>query len=350
MLPFVPWPSIEGLPHLLKKVPFTGPGEVTFRCKPKMHGTYAGIHIFNGEFQAQSRTKNISIGDDNFGFAAWVAENINPDELKLYGLGHCIIHGEWAGPGIIAGTSLTKLKEKHFFPFCFEFISAELKEDGTPRYHEYFLEVDDIVRNLPEKMQPEVNSRVRVLPFYPLEVTMDFDKMTGITEAAELIAAELVKFDVNDPYVSQEFGVEGNGEGLVFYPIVNGNLAHSNKNIPVADNENTPISMQLMFKCKTEKHKVAGTKELVPTSIQNVASAKAFAVMFVTQARIDQALTANGITVMEKPKIGPVMGWLVKDIQKESVAELEASELLWTDVSSAVAEEARKQLMALCPS
>ena len=336
MLPFVPWPSIEGLPHLLKKVPFTNPGKITFGCKPKMHGTYAGIHIHNGRFQAQSRTRNIFPGDDNWGFAAWVAETLSAADLSIYNdKGRTIIHGEWAGPGIIAGTSLTKLDQKYFFVFCMEYISDDKDDSVNPLHHEYYIFPEVIAEELPAELDPENNPRVRILPYYPLEVTMDFDKMTGINEAAEAIAVELKKFDVNDPYISQEFGVEGNGEGLVFYPL---------------DMENTPDKMELMFKCKTEKHKVAGTKKLVTTSIEKVASAKAFAVMFVTQARIDQALAANGITVMERPKIGLVMGWLVKDIQKESVAELEASELLWKDVSSAVAEEARKQLMALCPS
>lgn len=347
MVPFIPWPSIEGLPHLVKKAPFKRLGEITFRCKPKMHGTYAGIHFYNGQVQAQSRTKNISVGDDNFGFAAWVAENVTAAEADSYPEGHCILHGEWAGPGIIAGTSLTKLKEKCFFVFCFEYISEEVDEDGAPVIREYFLEEEDILDNLPFDMYPDVNPRVKVLPFYPLEVTIDFEKMTGINEAAEAIAKELEKFDVNDPYISQEFGVEGNGEGLVFYPVPV--FVHKGTTY-VADNENTPESMELMFKCKTEKHKVTGTKELVPTSIEKVANARAFASTFITPTRIEQALAANQITEMTKPKIGIVMGWLVKDVQKESVLELEASGLLWKDVSSAVAEEARRQLMALCPS
>lgn len=347
MVPFIPWPSIEGLPHLVKKAPFKGLREITFRCKPKMHGTYAGIHIYNGQVQAQSRTKNISVGDDNFGFAAWVADQqITSEEAKLYGKGHCILHGEWAGPGIIAGTSLTKLKEKCFFVFCFEYISEEVDEDGVPIIRRYYLEEADILHNLPFNMHPDANPRVKILPFYPLEVTMDFEKMTGINEAAQAIAKELEKFDVNDPYVSAEFGVEGNGEGLVFYPRIRARFSDGTL---FADNMNTRESMELMFKCKTEKHKVAGTKELVPTSIEKVANVRAFASTFITSARIEQALAANQITEMTKPKIGIVMGWLVKDVQKESVLELEASGLLWKDVSSAVAEEARKQLMALCP-
>jgi hypothetical protein len=339
MLDHAPWLSIEGIPHLVKKAPHNGAGKITFRCKPKMHGTYAGIHIFKNEIQAQSRTQNIFPGDDNKGFAAWVAENLKATNIEVNDKYHFVIHGEWAGPGIIKGTSLTKLDQKYFLIFAVEVFSEAKKEDDTPERHWYALDPNIIVLWLPHSLLPANNPRVRVLPFYPLEVTMDFEKMTGINEAAEAITIELAEFDVNDPYVSAEFGVEGNGEGLVFYP------ASDDKSLPW---NNTPASMNYMFKCKTEKHKVAGSKELVPVSVEKVASARAFATKFVTEARIEQALSTNGITEMTKPKLGPVIGWIVKDVMKESVLELEESELIWKDVSSAVAEEAKKRLLPLC--
>jgi hypothetical protein len=340
MLNHIPWPSIEGIPHLVKKAPHNGAGKITFRCKPKMHGTYAGIHIFRNEIQAQSRTQNIFPGDDNKGFAAWVAENLKAP-IKEYDRPspHVVIHGEWAGPGIIKGTSLTKLDQRYFLIFAMEVLAEEKDKDGNPAFHYYTMDPMIIDGWLPLSLCPANNPRVRILPFYPLEVTMDFEKMTGINEAAEAIAIELAKFDVNDPYVSAEFGVEGNGEGLVFYPApddVDGDFT------------NTPASMDYMFKCKTEKHKVAGSKELVPVSVEKVASARAFATKFVTEARIEQALSTNGIAEMTKPKLGPVIGWIVKDVMKESELELEASGLVWKDVSSAVAEEAKRQLLLLC--
>jgi hypothetical protein len=338
MLNHIPWPSIEGIPHLVKKAPHNGAGKITFRCKPKMHGTYAGIHIFGNQIQAQSRTQNIFPGDDNKGFAAWVAENLPPHVFELDGPSvHLVIHGEWAGPGIIKGTSLTKLDQKYFLIFALECFSHYVDEEGLPIFHRYILDPSSILNLLPSTFRPANNPRVRILPYYPLEVTMDFEKMTGINEAAEAIAVELAKFDINDPYVSAEFGVEGNGEGLVFYPAPDTNSSN-----------NTPASMNYMFKCKTEKLKVAGSKELVPVSVEKVASARAFATKFVTEARIEQALSTNGITEMTKPKLGPIIGWIVKDVMKESELELEESELTWKDVSSAVAEEAKKRLLPLC--
>jgi len=63
------------------------------------------------EVRAQSRTRFIYPGDDNFGFAAWV--EANKAEL-IEKLGSGIHYGEWAGPGINSGEGL---KEKMFVLF-----------------------------------------------------------------------------------------------------------------------------------------------------------------------------------------------------------------------------------------
>jgi hypothetical protein len=67
-----------------------------------------------GEFRlfAQSRTRLITPGDDNFGFAAWVRHNAA--ELTKLGIGHHF--GEWWGSGIQRGYGLPK-GEKRFSLF-----------------------------------------------------------------------------------------------------------------------------------------------------------------------------------------------------------------------------------------
>jgi len=61
---------------------------------------------------AQSRTRFIRPGDDNFGFAAWVAENA--DELVKLGTGYH--YGEWWGRGIQRGYAQA---ERHFSLFYY---------------------------------------------------------------------------------------------------------------------------------------------------------------------------------------------------------------------------------------
>lgn len=63
----------------------------------KIDGTNASVWIGpNGEFKAGSRTRWITPGDDNYGFAAWA--QANKEELLKLGPGHHF--GEWWGRGI----------------------------------------------------------------------------------------------------------------------------------------------------------------------------------------------------------------------------------------------------------
>ena len=77
----------------------------------KIDGTNAQVVIGeDGTVRAGSRNRWISVGDDNFGFARWVADH----EAELRGLGVGQHFGEWWGPGIQRGYGL---KEKRFSLF-----------------------------------------------------------------------------------------------------------------------------------------------------------------------------------------------------------------------------------------
>lgn len=66
----------------------------------KIDGTNASVHISEeGEIIAGSRTRFISVEDDNYGFARFVKDN-EPELLKL---GPGVHYGEWWGPGINRG-------------------------------------------------------------------------------------------------------------------------------------------------------------------------------------------------------------------------------------------------------
>lgn len=82
---FIAWP----------KIPRVKDNVVTIT--EKIDGTNACVIIQNGEIiGCQSRKRIIKVGDDNYGFAAWVDRN--KEDLALLGDGHH--YGEWAGPGI----------------------------------------------------------------------------------------------------------------------------------------------------------------------------------------------------------------------------------------------------------
>jgi len=77
----------------------------------KIDGTNASVHVDEiGNVWAASRTRYISPGNDNHGFARWVEDN--KDELRKLGPGSHF--GEWFGQGI---QRTYGLKEKRFYLF-----------------------------------------------------------------------------------------------------------------------------------------------------------------------------------------------------------------------------------------
>jgi hypothetical protein len=71
----------------------------------KIDGTNACVHVSeDGSVLAGSRTRWITPGDDNFGFAKWVFDHT--DELRTLGPG--THYGEWWGSGIQRGYALPK--------------------------------------------------------------------------------------------------------------------------------------------------------------------------------------------------------------------------------------------------
>lgn len=87
---FRPWPKIG---RLNKDMVVT----------EKLDGTNAAVGVTaDGQVYAQSRTRIITPGDDNFGFAAWVAANTD----RLRELGEGLHFGEWWGRGIQRGYGL----------------------------------------------------------------------------------------------------------------------------------------------------------------------------------------------------------------------------------------------------
>lgn len=87
-------------------------GNLFMTITQKIHGSNAQIVITeDGQIQAGSRNRWISVGDDNYGFASFVEEN-KTDLIDKLGVGQHF--GEWAGPGINSGEGLP---EKRFILF-----------------------------------------------------------------------------------------------------------------------------------------------------------------------------------------------------------------------------------------
>jgi len=339
----IPWPSIESFAHVYKSVEVygtrVGPTSIAhkksieYKAKIKLHGTNAGILINNNEkiVLPQSRSKIISISNDNMNFASWV------EETKQYWLnlgnildndGQVVIFGEWCGKGIQKNVAISNIDHKIFAIFAIQIGSNQIIFEP---------DMISLALSIPSVSIPK---NVHVLPWFvssenkDVIININYLDKNSIKKEIEKIENLINNIDICDPWVKKVFNIEGHGEGLVWYPV---NLSDENGNI-----ERHFLS-QYMFKTKGEKHKIVKTKKLIPIDPEKAKNINDYVNMFVTEDRLEQGVREinNGQFVFDYKLIGPFIGWISKDIKKEGEEELIASNLEWKSVTKEIAQKAR---------
>lgn len=101
-----------------------------------------------------------------------------------------------------------------------------------------------------------------------------------------------------------------------------------------------------MFKAKGDKHRTAGARVAVQVEATAAASVGEFVTLMVTDPRLEQGLSTVCDGVVNMRHIGKFLAWVVADVRKESVAELEDSHLTWSQVEKAVQQRAREWFLA----
>lgn len=316
-LPFIKWTSIELLHNvrndlkILDKTPV-----VTYRAKIKLHGTNAGVQITpEGEVAAQKRSQIISPKSDNAGFATWVAENTEYFS-QLKGDSNITIFGEWCGSNIQKGVAVSQIGRKVLAVFAIQY-------GGISDIPELEIRPEKIREMLPP------HDDIFVLPYYGEAITLDFGDSTQLKAASETINQMVEKVEEIDPWVKDTFGIEGVGEGLVMYPQTNDVVIREGYT-------------ELMFKAKGEKHRVVKSKEAVQIDSEVARNIEEFVELFVTEARLQQAMNEACDGELNIKKMGQFLRWISKDIQKESLTELAASCLSWKEVHKPISNAARK--------
>ena len=267
-----------------------------YRAKVKLHGSNAGIQIkSDGTVISQSRSRIISSGDDNMGFAAWVESNGDLWASKAKSTDYTIF-GEWCGKGIMKGVSISQIDAKIFAIFAVQIGSSD-DEDAVVYVDP--MEIANVVGKLPEN--------VYVLPWYGANFITDY-KEDNLAEIVECFNAEVGGVEHCDPWVKEVFGIEGMGEGLVYYPI---SFSQNNGTI-LRDHMS-----KFMFKAKGEKHKNFKTRKAVELDPEVIATVEAFVDEVVTEARMEQAVTEGAKGEFDMKLIGPVIGWFNKDVKKD---------------------------------
>jgi hypothetical protein len=315
----ISWPSIELLHNYVRTLDHLAAlGQphpvVEYRSKVKLHGANCAVQIAPDTVVAQSRTQLLTPEADYKGFASWVHSHRQWFSSLDPGL---VVFGEWCGPGVEKGMAISRMPTKHFVVFAIQSGDQVLFEPQA------------LCAKL---LRPGKPPELHVLPWEGAPVLVDF----GSRESLERVAVELnhrvAAVEQEDPWVKQEFGISGLGEGLVLYPV------HVNAAPVVFDKEALAV---LMFKAKGEKHRTAGTKTAVAVDAAVVASVQDFVALMVTDARLHQGLASVCGLERDPKQTAAFIAWVAADVQKESVAELEASGLTWVQVDKAVRAAAR---------
>ncbi len=346
-MPFIPWPEIEGFHNIRKFTAasahpeiLNGQSVVNYRCKVKLHGTNAAIQCLEkGELICQSRESIITPEKDNAGFARWALTDKEKwyrlvDKAYTAGLPGYIIYGEWCGPGIQKGVAVSNLPKKVFAVFAARPLDDSGKLIVEPE------DLRDLVKGIPDVYVLDWYTRpvahgmdTRVYAQVNVDWSASAEELTKITETINGWVSEV---EASDPWTKEVFGVEGTGEGLVFYP-------RSQEHLTYADFSN------LVFKAKGEKHKNIATAKPAQVDASTAASMDAFVTMVLTEARLEQGATKvspDGALTYDMKNTGKFVSWVSADVEKETQDELAASGLTFKQVQKAISDKARAWYIA----
>lgn len=315
---FVSFPSIENFHTARKRLKgLRNLTPQTYKAKVKLHGTNGGIIINpNGQVMAQSRTHLIGTGNDNVGFAQWVEDN-KSHWAKLKCDEQVTVYGEWCGPNIQKGTALNLLKEHIYVVFA---VQVGIHADEYDRDTLLYVEPDTI-----RKMIGSLPKLYVMDWFDNLEITIDFKDKPSLIQLAEDVNQLVSQIDKCDPWVKRVFGVEGIGEGLVFYP----------------SNQTRWDFTNYSFKVKGENHKIVLTQPM-SVDVPRASSPDDFVNMVLTTARLEQALQEGAHGLFNKKYLGSYLAWLMADLKKETSNELRDSGLTLKDIKPIIHLKARE--------
>lgn len=296
---------------------------IRYRGTVKIHGENAGVRLvpedgnIPSHFVPQSRNRDLSLNDDNRGFAAFVLNDERQGVIEglFEATDAAVVYGEWCGPGIQKGEAIQKVDSKRWIVFAIR------KQDGSWAGMETIRKFD-----APEHGIWSV-AREGIRTF---EIDINFNK--GAISAARDELDRLTNEVSEQCPVGQHFGVEGTGEGIVWVPV-----------------DSETYDERFWFKTKAEKHKERAhkKKEKTPIAPEVMASIEEFVTETANDVRLEKGVSAlieSGIPEAElgRRHTGNFLKWIAQDILKEESDVIEASGLEWGQLSSPVSQCARK--------
>ena len=323
----IPWPSIEALYNVRKYLnDYNLTRKITYRAKVKIDGTNFAIVIKpDGSFYTQSRNEIITPESDNAGSAKWAYDNKEYFSALKKDV-TIVVFGEFCGKGIQKGVAISQIDRKIFCPFAIQYEG----NNGS------WLEIN------PKTIQETLPSHkdIFVLPWYGEEIILNYSNRDELLKQAEIINEMVAEVEKEDPFVKENFGISGIGEGAVCFPMPNN--AEIDKSILISRKDFT----DLVFKAKGKEHKVVKNKapvQIDPTVAKSIGD---FVELFCTENRLNQI--AERVGPFDNKSTGKFLKELNQDVLKESVAELEAANMTWENVYKAVGACASKWWINQC--
>lgn len=303
---------------------------VAVNCTEKIHGTYAGVIYADNQLYAQSRTKVVTIGDDNAGFALFVEQhktlliNICTVLKQVYNLSDTdiiLLSGEWAGGSIQKNSALSGVDKKFLIFPQFRVFHAD---ESTSTYS------TDSLRLSSEHIYSLAN-----FPEATFVTTIDFESEVSINEFLALMESRITTIEESSP-VGRYFNQPNNiGEGFV--------CAFTATN-------SAGKSKQFIFKCKGEAHSKSNVIKSQPAkSTEEPTALNTFVDSICHSWRFEQGVveTCGTIDLADMKHMGSYLKFVTTDTSKEENDLIIASGFEVKQIMSRVNDRAKKYFLEL---
>lgn len=344
MVAFTKWPSLNSFHEVAKSCSYNANRNflaqndytLAYVAKIKMHGTNASVYVNkNKTINAGARNRMVTVDADNYDFAAWVDKHKDYFETLSLPNRDIIIYGEYCGPGVQNGVAVSETKNRFFYVFAVDLYQTT--EIIGKNEHIRVYDPDLILELL-----PDLPDDIIILPWH-CKTIINFIKPQETQETLDRINAEVENIGACDPFMKENFEIEGPGEGLVFYPIIGDDFGIYN-----AANNDINFFNIFNFKAKAEAHRVNKTQNAAQMDPEQLASVQGFADTFATENRFLQGFTEHLEGQKDFKLIGKFVLWVCDDVEKESITEREKLGVDWKKLSKAIAARAAEWYKAKC--
>lgn len=307
----VKFPSIQQFRNTVSQLRRLGEEDsIEYVGYTKLHGTNATIIVDeNFKLYPQSKTRILTIDEDNAGFAQYVQDNAHSfesmakevlekhPEAKL----PIIMCGEFAGGNIQRGVAINGLP-KFFSLFGYgNVISGGIE----------WLTLDHSIGQYNPTIYNISQFGVHYATIDPTNPSAVQNQLVELTNKVE-----------SECPAGRYFGVSGVGEGIVWRPT----------------DPKLVKDKDLWFKVKGEKHSSSKVRTLASVDPEIAKSISEFVDYVTTESRLDQGISEVGGA--NPVNTGAFLKWLNTDIIKEESDTLQASGLEFKDVAKAISRKA----------